>query len=203
MVFQGRRSRPKAQHRFLSPKRPFLAALDFSCVQGDYESYTMLLRVMLRLTDANNSAAEIFSYAAFKPCISVLMSTLSRTINFPQDSLTAEEHDTAPAETVIDIAASPISTCSSDLDSSFPRSCIRAYSAQKQGALLSRLSSLPSLGATYKNKKEVCAISRSDAVFLLGIVACFLLAAKLIAQTSTLPIAGTMKWYNANPGMQV
>lgn len=205
MVCRGRRSSSRVHRKPFTSKRPVFAALDFSSVHDDYDSYTMLLRVMLRLTDANNSVAEIFSYAAFKPCISVLMTTLSRTVALPHASLddsAVEKHKIDSVETIIDIDASPNLDCPSDPNMMFPKSCVRSYSASNRGAS-SKLNVIPSATAYNGKERDFGVMSRSDAVFLLGVVVCFLLAAKLIAQTSTLPIAGSMKWYKANPGMQV
>lgn len=205
MMYRERRSRSAVRQKLFPTNRPFLAALDFSSLHDDYGSYTMLLRVMLRLTDANNSAAEVFSYAAFQPCVSVLMSTLSRTVAFPHttlEDLTGEERKIAPLETFIDIGASPTSTCSSDPNMRFSESCVKAFSTSNQGAHFSKVNDTPSLYANGRNEREFGPVSRSDAFFLLGLIVCFFLLAKLIAPTSTLPIAGSVKWYDANTGMQ-
>lgn len=206
MVYRGRQSRLRVQQRYITTKRPNLTTLDISSVHDDYDSYTMLLRVMLRLTDANNAAAEIFSYAAFKPCISVLMSTLSRTIASPQacfGNLAVEGHELASAETVIDIDARPISNCVSDPNTTSQKSCVRAHVPFSQDAHFSKLSEVQSMDAHNRTEREFGAMSRSDTVFLLGVVICFLLAAKLIAQASTLHIAGSMKWYHTSTRMQI
>lgn len=195
----------KCVQKQLQPKCP-LVPLDLSGLHEDYDSYTMLLRVMLRLTDANNARSEILSYEAFKPCISALVSTFSSTIPFLHahvDALAGEISKPVPVETVIDIDASPFSSCPSELDMAMPKSCVRAYSASNQVAFFRNLNIMHSLGVIGRNKRERGWMSRSDAAFLIGVVVCFFFAAKLIARTSTLPVANYMKWYNAAPGMRV
>lgn len=178
---------------------PIVHELNFSLLEDEYASNTILLRVATRLMEANDSTAESFTYEAFRPCIEALISGLSRSIpcrpSSVRDFVILGELESSPVDTTIDIPASSISSSCMEETRLWRHLWTSASLDRYAPSCLNKLWS--ELEAKGRSKRSW--VPCSDALLWVAVVLSFLLSAKFISHTITMPVATHMPWTVAAP----